>query len=134
MIVRETWTNEASHRIREEMEISLEYGNENVADYLLSRDDFLPSDFIPRTGEYKMSRYKDYRKKAVSHVSQLIDSKGLAYAKTIAADIERILKSTDIKPTKKDIEALGIITQKIMEMDRNAQPEENLPVYDEPLR
>ena len=61
--------------------------------------------------------YKEYREKAISHVSEAIDAKGLPYAKAVAADIGKILKSEDLKPTKEDIKVLQLLAKKIAAKD-----------------
>ena len=103
--------------------IALVCGRNKTADYLLSREDFRLSDLIPRPEKLTPGTYKSFRKKAISHVVESIDTKGILYAKTIAADIEQILKNENPKPTKEDVKALGIIARKISAQDwmNNAQ-------------
>ena len=97
----------------------LALGRENfaVADYLLSLDDFLPGDLIPGSTRISEDIYKTYRAKAISHVSKLIDSTGPLYARKVNADIDKMLKSKYLKPTKEDIEALQPLVRKIASMD-----------------
>ena len=64
----------------------------------------------------------------MSNMNKSIDTKGLSYhtasttrwsmdARTIAADIEKILKSEDPKPTKEDIKVLQLLAKKIAAKD-----------------
>ncbi len=114
---------------------ALDYGNTDICDYLLSRDDFCLSDLMPRQQivgyaafdphietcvEYKgdCNTYITYRGKAISRVSELIDLKGLSYARTVAADIEKILKNEELEPPEEeDIEALQPLIKKIASID-----------------
>ena len=93
------------------------YGNNAIADFFLSRDDFLPGDLIPQTKMLLGDIYKAYRDKTISRVSKLIDEKGISYARTVAADIEKMLKSKYLKPTEEDVEALQPLVRKITSLD-----------------
>lgn len=97
--------------------ISIRCGNPIVADYLLSRDDFLLSDLMPCPKQFPIDIYKAYREKAISRAIELVDAKGLEHARAVVADIEKILKAKRSGPTKKDIEALNPITKKISYLD-----------------
>ena len=97
---------------------SLRYGNTAIADYLLSRDDFFLSDLLSCPNEFGMSDiYKKYSDKAMSRVSELIDVKGISYAKTVSADIKTILETNDRKLTSEDVEALRSLAKKIATKD-----------------
>ena len=93
------------------------YGNNAIADYFLSRDDFLLSDLMPRQRDLQADIYKEHRAKAIARVSELVDAKGISFAKMVAADIGKILKSEKPKPTTEDVETLGIIAKKIATKD-----------------
>ena len=93
------------------------YGNNAIADYLFSCDDFLLSDLMPRQRDLQADIYKEHRAKAIARVSELVDAKGISFAKMVAADIEKILKSENPKPTMEDTKALGIIAKKIATKD-----------------
>ena len=47
-------------------------------------------------------------------MSELIDIKGPSYAKMVATDIEKILKSEYPKQTKEDIDMLKVLAKKIV--------------------
>ena len=125
---------------------ALDYGNTDICDYLLSRDDFYLSDLMPRQQILFMSdddpytdgiyikpnidetyikykgeskTYKTYREKAISRVSELIDEKGPSYARTVAADIKKILEENEElePPEEEDIEALQPLIKKIASID-----------------
>lgn len=102
---------------------ALRCGNYDIANRLLSLDDFLPGDVIPRPDYLSFGTYKAYRKKAILRTCELVDKKGIIYARTIAMDIEQILKSDDQRVTREDIEALQPLVRKIALMDwmSNAQ-------------
>lgn len=87
--------------------------NGAIADYLLARDDFSLSDLIPQPDPPDM--YKPLRKKAIVHVSKLIDSLGLPYARKIAEDIGKIMKNE--YTTKEDVAALEPLVEKIRTKD-----------------
>ena len=99
-----------------------------VVDYLFSRDDFRLSDLMPcpvypsgntcKTPAYLSDAvYKEYRDKAISRAIELVDEKGLPYARTIAADIEKILKTEEPEPTQGDIKVLQLLVNKIVSKD-----------------
>ena len=96
---------------------SLRCGNTAIADYLSSCDDFLLSDLMPRPRDLQADIYKEHRAKAIARVSELVDAKGISFAKMVAADIEKILKSEDLKPTKEDIKVLQLLAKKIAAKD-----------------
>ena len=113
---------------------ALNEGNTDICDYLLSRDDFYLSDLMPQLSILEIdafephlemhfkyigdsNTYITYRGKAISRVSKLIDEKGLPYARAVAADIEKILKNEEPKPTEEDIEALQPLIKKITSKD-----------------
>ena len=96
---------------------ALSHKNFAVADYLLLRDDFVLSDLMPRPRDLQADIYKEHRAKAIARVSELVDAKGISFAKMVAADIEKILKSEKPKPTTEDVETLGIIAKKIATKD-----------------
>ena len=96
---------------------ALSRGNLAVANYFLSRDDFRLSDLMPRPANVSPEIYETYREKAISRVSELIDSEGLPYTRTIAADIGKILKTAIWEPTEEDIEALKPLVGKILSTD-----------------
>ena len=97
--------------------LALRWENTVVADYLLSRDGFLLSDLMPCPEYILADTYKAYREKAISRVSESIYANGIPYARTIAADIEKILKTERPKPTQEDIEALQLFAKKIASKD-----------------
>ena len=99
---------------------ALIHRSDKTADYLLSRDDFALSDLIPRPRDLQAKIYKEYRKKAIAHVANSIELRGIAYAGTIAADVGKMLKNTNFKVTKEDIKALEPLAKKIASMDRVA--------------
>ena len=88
-----------------------------LVNHLLSRDDFLLSDLMPRQKEISSDEYKASRKKVMAHISESIDKNGMSYAKSIAADIQKILKSNNPKATKEDIKALCPLAKKIASKD-----------------
>lgn len=96
---------------------SLRRGNFVVTDYLFSRDYFCLSDFMPCPEDVSPDIYKAYREKAISRANELIDAKGIVYAKTIAADIEKILKAKEPEPTQEEIDALQPLVKKLTPMD-----------------
>lgn len=101
--------------------LALVRGNFAVADYLFFRDDFLLSDIMPLPKDLPIidmyKTYVTYREKAILRVSKAIDAKELPYAKVVAADIEKILKTQCPKPTEEDIEVLEPLVRKIASKD-----------------
>ena len=95
----------------------LKYNKISIADYILSRNDFLLSDLIPKAYLLNDNIYKEYRERAISHVNELIERMGPLYARTIAADIGEIPRVYLPEPTEEDIEALKSITKKISSKD-----------------
>lgn len=91
--------------------------NAIVSNYLLSRDDFLLSDLMPRPRDFPTGIYKTHREKSISRVSKSVESKGLEYARMVSADIEKILKAEEPEVTDADIEALCPLVGKITAMD-----------------
>ena len=92
-------------------------GNNDIADYLLSNDNFLPSDFIPGSQMMPLDTYRAFREKAMARICKLVDAKGLEYAREVAADIEAILKNDDPEATQGDIEAFAPVVSKIASLD-----------------
>ena len=97
--------------------LALLHKNFAIADYLLACDGFLLSDLVPRPGKLSVDTYKTYREKAVSRVSELVDEKGLPYVRTVAADIEKMLKTEILGPTTGDADALQPLVGKIASVD-----------------
>lgn len=97
---------------------AIEHENNKIADFYLSRDDFLLSDLIPQDRGISFDAYKEYRDKAILHVSKVIDAKGLPYAQVVAADIAKILKTEyPESPTREEVEALQPLVRKIASKD-----------------
>ena len=96
---------------------ALSHENFAVADYLLSRDDFVLSGIIPCPMFLQVYIYKGYTTKAIAHVANLIELRGIAYANIVAADIGKILNSKNPEPTKEDIETLHLLAEKIASKD-----------------
>lgn len=95
-----------------------------VSDYLISRDDFCLSDLIPHPKEFPADAHKiyiAYRNKVISQLIETIDKRDILYAKTVAttvaADIAKILKTEDPKPTKEDVKVLQLLVTKITTKD-----------------
>ena len=101
--------------------------NEDVANYLLSRDDFLLSDFMPCHRKLRVGIYEPFREKAVAHVVESMGRRGIAYARSIVEDIGKIQENDEsnaqtstpvyLRLTKKDTKALEFITEKIVSID-----------------
>ena len=68
---------------------------------------------MPCPKDLHVDTYKAYREKAISRAIELVGEKGIPYVKTVAADIEKILKTKDPKPTNGDIKALEPLVGKI---------------------
>lgn len=101
--------------------------NEDVANYLLSRDDFLLSDFMPCHRKLRVGIYEPFREKAVVHVVESMGRRGIAYARSIVEDIGKIQENDEsnaqtstpvyLRLTKGDAKTLESITEKISSMD-----------------
>lgn len=89
----------------------------DIADFLVYHDGFLPSQLMPRPKGLDEDIYKIYRKKSIVHVNGLIERRGPLYARAIAADIEKIVKDDASRTTREDIEALEPLVKKIASKD-----------------
>ena len=102
------------------MTLTLAAGNNDIAEYFLSRDDFLLSDLMPRPILFPLEIYDGFVARVIPRVNESIEQLGVAYARRIANDIEKILTPSvgDVKkPTKKDAEVLEQVARKISSMD-----------------
>ena len=91
-------------------------GNIAIADYLFSREDFLPRDLIPRPRNLPADIYGDYRERALSRTVEICATRGIEYARTISQNIDDIIHYTP-EPTKEDVEMLKKLTGKIASID-----------------